>query len=457
MSTETRSRLSDAPSEQISSYVFVFAAIILLGVAAYFGPVEGRVHPATVAAILAVVAISLAIVRGAWGELPPISVGFAIVAVFLTIGLSEPFLPPGAPASRQGLLPISPAAQATSCFAAVWLILRKRPRWAVMAVALGLAIMGATLLVAAPQPNIDVLLAHDQAAAVLFSGGNPYSDRVVIPNTSPYSPGQTIVGYPYTPPALFAYASSAHFFGDSRWFSVTALPLTVVLLGAVARGTSARTAALAVTLMSSLPGIPLLLYFGWTEPLCILLLVGTFVLWHQAPTSSAVFAGLALASKQYLVLLAPLLIVLALRTDRRRAVVLFGVFSASIGIPVLFGVSSYIRSVLGNTSQIAVRPDGSSLQALAFNSGGPGRWPFWLTLGLPLALSFMGALLGKSVHATTLWSCLVLIAFFLLAAAAFMNYWMLTAAVIISVLAIREAPPLTAKSDMFRSGALKRW
>ncbi|HET7761496.1 MAG TPA: hypothetical protein VFL46_03980 [Phycicoccus sp.] len=151
-------------------------------------------------------------------------------------------------------------------------------------------------------PKIDVWVVLQQGADALARGENLYTEQWTG------SPGVQDL-FPYLPWMAVLTAPGRWVAGDVRW---ALLVWSLVLLGglwALARGRAERAAAVAAVLVLA-PGTLTQVDQAWTEPVLAALLVWFAVLVHRGHAWWAVVPlALACASKQHLVLLAPMLLV----------------------------------------------------------------------------------------------------------------------------------------------------
>lgn len=320
----------------------------------------------------------------------------------------------------------------------------------------GLMVLAALVVVAVPAISrrdatwvVDVHLQHVAAAKVLSTGGNPYTDAVSTPSSAPSADdGETIDGYPYPPITLVAYALGAWLGGDPGWTTVIALGVTA---GIVVWGMSARPPEVAFGVGALLIGIPwleFLLVGGWTEPLTLSLLAVAFTLWHRRPFLSAVTLGLALASKQYLILFAPVLLTYREPGHLRRlltagATVVMTLLPFAIWDPISLWRSTVVR-LLG----VGFRPDTQSLSGFLAALGWEVELPrsVWL-----VAVLGIGAYLGRKASgpATLLSSLALALGAAFAVNVAFGNYWLLVAGMfgLALVLETNEEAPVADSVD----------
>ncbi|MEX0698173.1 MAG: glycosyltransferase 87 family protein [Acidimicrobiia bacterium] len=432
-----RSRPENSP---VSRDTWLLVAVTAYGVAGYFGPPdEPGVHLATLAAIVGLAGAVACLVSRRSPSATTRTPAMLIVGCFLAIRIAEPFATAElSPALRTLMLLAFPLILSLSCVYAFLLLQRGSRRWAAAILTGCLTACGGLLILGFQTPLIDVLLAHDAAAEVVATGGSPYGEEVVVPDTSPYSPpGRLIVGYPYPPVTALGYVLGVWVLGDPRWFSVLTLAAAAscLILGVAGDDTQRRPAAL---LLVSLPGMPILVFLGWTEPLTLLLLVSSMLLWDRRPWSAAILGGLAIASKQYMLVVAPLFLIAAYRRDPKRPAVMALAGIASVIPSVLVGWTDLFRSTFTNLAGLNVRPDGSSIQGLLLNLGIGLRIPLAVSLGAPLAVGLLLATRAHNRREVAASACLVLTTFFLLGSQAFVNYWFLIAGLAVLAYALPD-------------------
>ncbi|HJP74199.1 MAG TPA: hypothetical protein VJ914_08020 [Pseudonocardiaceae bacterium] len=154
-------------------------------------------------------------------------------------------------------------------------------------------------------PNIDVWVIFQQSADGLLHGLNPYNMSF-----SGVPAGQTSNCFNYLPVTFLATAPSKWLFGDVRWIEGACVLATGALLTrhVVRRGSGRGQVALAA-LVALTPGSLLVVQQAWNEPILVLGLVASAVLMERGRWNWAMLPfGLALATKQHLVLLLPLLL-----------------------------------------------------------------------------------------------------------------------------------------------------
>jgi uncharacterized membrane protein len=371
-----------------------------------------------------------------------------VAGCFLVIRVAEPFVTPELPVHYQKLVVVwFPLALVIGCLLAAARLIEGRPWMATFLLAVPIALCGAILIVAFDQPNIDVLRMHDAAADALIRGQNPYGQEVAVPATSPYAaPGTLITGYSYPPLTALAYSLGEWTLGDPRWTSLILLFATAAVIAisprVVAQG------RLAAVLLVALPGVPIVVFLGFTEPLVLFLLSASLILWERRPMVAAMLGGLAIASKQYMVLTMPLLLLAAFRRDPKGAGLMVTAGLASTLPFVLVDPQGFIASTISTLASLSIRPDGSSIQSLLLNGGFQPRIPLVITIGVPLLVSGFLAVRSRSRRDLATSVCMVLTIFFLVGSQGFVNYWFLVAGVAVLAYALpdREEPRAVAQT-----------
>jgi uncharacterized membrane protein len=178
-------------------------------------------------------------------------------------------------------------------------------------------------------------------------------------------------------------------------------------------------------LLATAPAWPLLWFAAWTEPLSLFLFLVAALCWRRGALVSGITLGLALASKQYFVVLAPLLILLDSREGRyKRVLIAFATVLLTMIPFVVLDPAAYFEATLGNLMSIGFRPDTQSIPGLAAALGADFVLPQWAVVGITLAVA---VLLGRYLRPRQRWvdgAAIVLATMFALGLA-FPNYWFL--------------------------------
>jgi hypothetical protein len=262
---------------------------------------------------------------------------------------------------------------------------------------------------------------------------SPFTDEQ---NARFYSPavldGHTVTaGFPY-PPVMLVGACVGWLLGDVRIAGGLALLGALFVLSRLRGGGPAA-------LLVLLPGIVLVLTQGWVEPVCVLLLALTVVSFIRGDRWAPVWLGLLLVSKQYFVVVLPLVwLLLPADAGRRSASRMLGTTVGTGALTLLpFAVwdfHGFWRSLVQFQLLQPYRPDSSSFLVWLVNRTG---WPPPAVYGvLPIAAGLAVACLlawraprhPASFAAATAVTLTVVIT---LSKQAFANYWFLVAAALI--------------------------
>lgn len=315
---------------------------------------------------------------------------------------------------------------------AVWLFRGNREGKRVLA-ALVAIVVGASLVVGvlnlreAADVNLDVNLLHRAAANALSGGLNPYTDAVEVPNGSPTADeGDTIVGYPYPPVAAIAYSVGEWLFSDPRFTSLIVWLATLTLLGVHGVRRNRPEPVYLMILLASIPGWPLILRAAWTEPLTLLLMTAAFVLWRR-PGRSGSMLGLGLASKQYLAVSAPLVLLHRDLGWVKRVIVAAVVATATIAVAVFADASAFWTAAVEFHLNTPVRTDSTNVVGLVAAMGADWHPPAYLSLAAGLITAVAVGRVSRKAGVFMAGMALILAVSFLFATQAFANYWFLVA------------------------------
>jgi len=330
---------------------------------------------------------------GTFGQFPPTNGSevrwAAATSLVMLLGLLGP--PIGTyPSSIANIRPSLIVVGGMACVVAFGLGHRHTGRLVAVALVLGVSVVTTGALVTREWNSAvgtDIYRAHRTAGEVLTNGQNPYTDVVRFEDGNPYGEGRVFEGYPYPPVVLGTYGLAGSV-TDPRLISTVAWLFFLGWLGWRAvqwRSGEASSLSLAVLMVLGLSPLNSLIWFmAWTEPLTLALFAVAAILWERYPRSSGVFLGLALASKQYLVFLAPMLVLHRDRGSRPRSVLAAGVAGVTILVGFAPDPPAFLRSTVGNLADIAFRPDTQSLPGLLGDLGLQLNLPniAWILVGL---------------------------------------------------------------------------
>ncbi|HEY6422573.1 MAG TPA: hypothetical protein VIY28_04850, partial [Pseudonocardiaceae bacterium] len=291
----------------------------------------------------------------------------------------------------------------------------------VAAAGLAAAATGCSLVVLGGTPVIDVWELLQGAGHGLAGGRNPY--QLTFPGSPP---GQVRDCFTYLPATMLLTAPGVWLGGDARWAELALLLATGAMLSWHLRARGGTPLGLAL-LVVVLPGSVYMVQISWTETLLLPALVATAVLADRGRTGwAAVAFGVALATKQHVVLLVPLLLLCRFRL---REVAVAAGTAAALTVPwLLADPSRFLGCTVHLFLAVEARRDSLSL---------------WLLVPEPLRLTLLvGCLLAGYL---LVWRCcpctgsgfllgcaVVLMAFGIANKQTFLNQWWLVAALVTS-------------------------
>lgn len=248
------------------------------------------------------VAVLVAMWFGVFRTFPP-SVLVAVLAVGAVAALIV--TPPLINVSGNGWLVPAVALGGVATASSLLVFWGRFPAGRLVLVPLVLAGLAFAGMIVGGVPQIDVWVIFQQSADGLLHGLNPYNMTFTgVPA------GQTSSCFNYLPVTFLVTAPSKWLFGDVRWVEAACLLGTGALLTrqVVRRGGGRGQVALAA-LVALTPGSLLVVQQAWNEPILLVGLVASAVLMERGRWNWAMLPfGLALATKQHLVLLLPLLL-----------------------------------------------------------------------------------------------------------------------------------------------------
>jgi hypothetical protein len=235
----------------------------------------------------------------------------------------------------------------------------KRLRLPLIALAsIAFAILASMMfLTYARNPHIDVFVFQQMSADGLLHGHNPYEIRypsLYPPGTPFYGPGvvnpadnRLDYGFPYFPLSLLLVVPAYAIGGDSRYAHVIAIAASAVLMAAARPG---RRSGLIAALFLLVPTVFFIIEQSWTEPLLALTFSLTMFCALRWKRGLPCALGLLFATKQYTVLMVPLvwLLVEEPRSWKTFAVLLAkaAVVALAITVPfLLWNPRAFYRAV----------------------------------------------------------------------------------------------------------------
>lgn len=298
-------------------------------------------------------------------------------------------------------------------------------------------VLGAVVLKSNQHPPIDVWELHQAAAHAFTTGDNPYAD-LRVRDTNPFlSEIRYWSGYPYPPLTLLVYGGSAAIFGESRIGGILLAVLASAGLSALAWNRS-RGAAFAAIGFALIPGSALVMSQGFTEPLPVFLFVLAALLARRSATMAALTEGLALGSKQYFVVVAPLFLRRTSSNWRGAVPLLVGL---SFALAPLAFLSDWWFATVAVFGTVGPRPDSLGLPGMVAALG--GRWliPTGVVFAVGLIVSVLVRHRIPSEGPRSLGAGATLAVVFCLNSQAFVNYWYLVAGLLYVSLCSPDSGP----------------
>ncbi|MBI5609834.1 MAG: hypothetical protein HY902_13260 [Deltaproteobacteria bacterium] len=370
----------------------------------------------------------------AWRSLPQWTAGLALAAVvvqlaqWLTLPLGKHWLYP-----RQNMGTLHLLVLAAVAFAALTLAGPKRRTLAGAGFLAALLLAGLWFVRWDGRPEIDVFEFQQQGCAALAGGHNPYAMTFASPypdDTPFYSPGLVVggrlqFGYIYPPLLLGLQCPVALATGDVRFAHWLALVAAGVLAWRTARN---HLTLLAIAVLLTTPRTLFLIEQAWTEPFVILGLAA--VLWSavRKPAWLPWIFGAFLGTKQYLVLVAPLGLLLDRELWKPKAALAFfgraALVLLALHLPaVAADPQAFWRSVVTLQMLQPFRPDSLSWLAAWSTDGKP---PVGVWIAFVLALGAVAVNLWRAPRTPAGFAAAVatvLLAFLALNKQAFWNYY----------------------------------
>lgn len=312
--------------------------------------------------------------------------------------------------------------------------------------------IGTWTIAHSPNPHIDVIPVHVEAFDALASGDSPYAVTFADmygPDEGFYQPemrkdGRVLFGFPYPPLSLLLAWPGHLLFGDLRYSEVFALTLTAALLVLLRRDGIGLLCAGTLLLA---PRLPFHIEQGWTEPFPIVLIAATVATARWRPDLAWLPLGLLVASKQHMVLalpFAPWLLGGGTWRDVARLYAGAALTGLAVTVPfALMDVEAFYRSAVVLQLREPFRLDSLSFARLLVAHG----WPLdkhgavFVSLGAGLVaacLAWWRAPRSPAGFAAALGlTCLFVTAF---GKKAFLNYYMLVVAALLTAVAAHAAP-----------------
>ncbi|MGI9666445.1 MAG: hypothetical protein ACR2N2_04990 [Acidimicrobiia bacterium] len=311
---------------------------------------------------------------------------------------------------------------------------------------LTLVVMGAVLIavflaasasVLGSDVEMDVVHLHEQAADALASGNNPYTTgNVSVWEDRPGDDLELIKEYTYPPATLVWYSAAAWLTGDSRWagaFAVAAACLILLVHGArspMESGMLWRCIA-AIAFIVGNPLTLLMVSLGWNETIALPAFVLALALWRRSIIGTAVAVGLAIATKQYFILIVPALAVLPDPASRKRLVIALATCLATFVPFLLWDAGGLVAGTVTHHLTRAPRSDGLTLAGLGI------VLPTIVAVGASVVVGLLLARQRQGAGPAYLAFASALAVFTVLAVRGFRNSWWLV--IVLVVVALVDA------------------
>jgi hypothetical protein len=303
------------------------------------------------------------------------------------------------------------------------------------------------MILSSPDPQIDVFFVMQQAAQGLLEGKNPYS---MVFGPSWY--GKSTIAY--LPATIYLAVPARLLLGDVRYTYAVGDLIVAIVLYAMAKQRSARTGegrrqarCLALLYLFN-PMALFILEQSWTDTAVIAVLFLVWFVWFRLhkPVPAAILLGIALVTKQYVVLVLPFL----WRHPRVKPAHLGGAMltAALLGLPLaLWNLKDFIEDVLLYLVRMEPKPESLNLFSFVYHAAGARLPAAFALLLVPLgALLFFRQL--PSVASLTGSCTVILFLFFFLIKQASLNYLYTASSYMLLWLATVIAGPCVRSSGL---------
>jgi hypothetical protein len=407
--------------------LLLFLATMLFGLSVRQGTLSGVAVVAATAALIACVHL---IRRGAAPDPDPtvlderLLAGVALFGLMGVIGWAPSFVGPTTVALER-----APGCTFAVLALAAFVTRRSQSRGRHVALLAGTliatAVFGIAHISSARGIGFDVLLLHEGAAEALLNGDNPYTDAVTVPDGSPNAePGDVITGYVYPPITALFYALGHWLTPDARYVGLVAWLIVIVVVGWVGAKRRSNRSLYTAMLLAAVPGLWLVLRAAWTEPLSLAFLSAGLSCWAFR-AASGLGVGAMLASKQYFVVTAPVLLLHRDQGWLRRLMFAGLALLMTIGPFLIWDAAAFWESAIVFHTQTAPRFDGANVIGLLSLAGLEWAPPVWVPLGLGLMAGAWAGRDSTTRRRFVLAMAAALAASFLVSSQAFANYWFL--------------------------------
>jgi len=286
---------------------------------------------------------------------------------------------------------------------------------------------------------IDALLQGQNPYAITFQ--NIYGADSGFYNPGAVSGGRVTFGYPYPPLSLLLAVPGQLLAGDYRYSELAAVVLGAGLIGYTQPTITARLAA---AIFLTQPRGMFVLEQGWTEPIAILMVALALFTMIRHPRLAGWAGGLAVVTKQYLMLAVPLL----LRFGASRSgfgAVGFGLRGVLAGTLVtlpfaLWHVPSFVDSVVLLQTREPFRSDSLSFLSWAAREGWGTGSIVWAIVAACIALIVSASRTPNTPAGFAASLALSSFAMFAFGSKAFCNYYYFVVGTLCCSIAAQSAP-----------------
>jgi Glycosyltransferase family 87 len=363
---------------------------------------------------------------GRW-RVPAVLVGVALVDELV------PSFTYAAPGPHRAILSLLAATALVA--AAAWAAGDRWRRYLPAIALVGYLVAGAWIIRADPSPRIDVWVSLQQASDGLAHGANAYA------MTWQHSYGVTDT-FAYLPWTLVLLAPGRWLFGDVRWALMAWTLVAAAAMLALGRWRN-RTAWATAALLLLMPGTTTQVEQAWTEPLLLALVALWALLVSRDRAWWAVLPlALALASKQHIVLLLPLL-ALWPRFGWRRTAAAVGLAAALVAPWVIASPGDFRHDTVTALLHFWPIRTANTLYLAAIHELHRTP-PFWLTGLVVLAVVGVSAAAIRrrrpDLAEVLRWCALVLFVANLVNKQAFYNQFWLVAGLVLLSVAVPDGP-----------------
>lgn len=299
------------------------------------------------------------------------------------------------------------------------------------------------MLVASPNPVIDVFPMFQESARHLFAGANPYATPVpdaYAASRAVHDYGYNIFGYAYLPLNLLIEAPFWALFRDVRAAHIACEMVAAGAILLAAKGS--LRARWAVLLFLFMPRGLFVIEEAWTEPLIVAAFALATLAAERRPDSRwlAVAYGLMLGLKQYLIFF----VVHGLMIERRfsRMALAGAVALGTVAPFVIWDWRAFLEYGVLFQLRTPFRPDALTLSSVLFAWKGIeiAKW-FSACVGLIVSGATFAALRRFGVAGWRLSAILTTFSIFMFGSQGFANYYYFVAALMTFHLALEPVAP----------------